>query len=455
MCSKYLSISLGTALKYYKREDVQKAILKCAEDKEVAISYSGKGYGKRPDVLKYPRDVLEFVKKGATSFHCSEELWYNPLSVVTGMKPQELNELRKGWDLLLDIDCPELEYSKVAAQLLIQALHHYDVKHVSIKFSGNHGFHIGVPFEAFPETAAGNKVKDLFPEGPKRIAIFLQEKIRSFLAEHLLKLDSLDIIAKKIGKQTEDLVKDGKFDPFEVLDIDTVLIASRHLYRMPWSLNEKSGLVSVVITPDQILSFKKANAITAKVNPTMNFMDRSEVIPGEAKRLFVEAFDFNPEIEEPDLKDNKPKEFEPIGEAIAEEFFPPCIINIKKGLDDGKKRAVLVLINFLSSVGWSYSMMEEYLKTWNKNNPDPLREVYIQGQLKYYKLKKKAVLPPNCNNKAYMVDMGICKPDGLCKRIKNPVNYTIGRHKINEHLSKKQTKKKSVKTVQSSKPEPL
>jgi len=455
MGSKYLTISLGTALKYYKRDDVQRAILDCADDKEVAISYSGKGYGKRPDVLKYPRDILELVKKGATSFHCSEELWYNPLSVVTGMKPQELNELRKGWDLLLDIDCPELEYSKIAAELLVQALHHYDVKHVSVKFSGNHGFHIGVPFEAFPETVAGKKVKDLFPEGPKRIAIFLQEKIRSFLAERLLQLHQLDVIAKNIGKQAPDLVKDGKFDPFEVLDIDTVLIASRHLYRMPWSLNEKSGLVSIVITPDQILSFKKDNATTDKVKPELRFMDRSEVIPGEAKRLFVEAFDFNPEIEEPTINDNKPKEFEPVGEAISEEFFPPCILNIKKGLDDGKKRAVLVLINFLSSVGWSYSMIEEYIKKWNEKNPDPLREVYIQGQLKYYKLKKKAVLPPNCDNKAYMIDLGVCKPDGLCKRIKNPVNYAIGRDRMSKLQNKKQAKKKSVKTVQSSKPEPL
>ncbi|MBW3019269.1 hypothetical protein KY329_03735, partial [Candidatus Woesearchaeota archaeon] len=404
--SKYLSIPLGTALRYYKREDIQRAILDCAEDKEVAVSFSGKGYGKRPDVLKYPRDVLEFVKKGATSFHCSEELWFNPLSIAAGMKAKELDELRKGWDLLLDIDCPELEYSKVAAHLLVQALHHYDVKNVSVKFSGNHGFHIGIPFEAFPDVVAGKDVKNLFPEGPKRIALFLQEKIRSFLAEKLLGLDSLENIAKKTRKQTSDLVKDGNFDPFKVLDIDTVLIASRHLYRMPWSFNEKSGLISVVIEPDQILSFRKETAVPSKVVPQLKFLDRSTVSSGEAKRLFVEAFDFNPEIETPETG-VKQKEFEPVGEAISQEFFPPCILLISKGLDDGKKRAVLVLINFLSSVGWSYSMIEDYLKKWNEKNPEPLRDVYIQGQLKHHKLRKKSVLPPNCDNKAYMVDMGI------------------------------------------------
>ena len=35
--------------------------------------------------LSYPRDVLEFAKNGATSLHCSEELWRNPLQVTTGM----------------------------------------------------------------------------------------------------------------------------------------------------------------------------------------------------------------------------------------------------------------------------------------------------------------------------------------------------------------------------------
>ena len=78
-------IDLGTLLRHYKREDVQRAIVACAEDKEIAVRFD-KGFGKRPDVLKYPRDVLELAKKGATSFHCSEELWTNPMAIVTGMK---------------------------------------------------------------------------------------------------------------------------------------------------------------------------------------------------------------------------------------------------------------------------------------------------------------------------------------------------------------------------------
>src|SRR3990172_3908477 len=115
----YQKIHISTLLKYYKRPEIQEALVNAADQREVAVSYGGTGYGKRPDMLQYPKDILEAVKQGATSFHCSEELWRNPLQIVTVMKPEELNELRSGWDLILDIDCPELEYSKLAADLLV------------------------------------------------------------------------------------------------------------------------------------------------------------------------------------------------------------------------------------------------------------------------------------------------------------------------------------------------
>ena len=93
-------IPISTLLKYYKRSDVQKAIVQAAENKEIAVVYGSKGYGKRPDILKYPNDVLTLAKQGATSFHCSEELWNNPLELHPGLSKTELDNLRIGWDLV-------------------------------------------------------------------------------------------------------------------------------------------------------------------------------------------------------------------------------------------------------------------------------------------------------------------------------------------------------------------
>lgn len=441
--ASYQKIHLSTLLKYYKRPEIQEAIVEAAQDKEIAVSYGGTGYGKRPDTLKYPKDIIEAVKQGTTSFHCSEELWKNPLQVTTGMKPEELNELRKGWDLILDIDCPELEYSKIAADLLVQALKHHGIQHVSVKFSGNHGFHIGVPYEAFPETVNGKPIKDQFPEGPRKIAAYLQEMIREPLAEKLGQKDNPGKIAEKIGKTVNEIISNGKLDAFSVLSIDTVLIATRHLYRMPYSLNEKSGLVSVIIKPEEIIAFDKKDALPEKAMPKMKWLPRT-VIPGEAKKLIVQAYDYK--LPQPEIIAQEKKEFEPITDAVPEQYFPPCIQQISQGLQDGKKRAMFVLINFLTSIGWSYEQTENYLTEWNKRNPEPLRDVLIQGQLRYHKTQKKRPLPPNCDNKAYMVDLGVCNPDGFCPKIKNPANYAVAKQRMVARQTEKKGRKKAENT---------
>ena len=74
-----------------------------------------------------------------------------PLLIETGKRKEDLDQIRKGWDLILDIDCKELRYSQIAADLLVQALRYHDIENITVKFSGNHGFHIAVPFQSFPE----------------------------------------------------------------------------------------------------------------------------------------------------------------------------------------------------------------------------------------------------------------------------------------------------------------
>ncbi len=441
-------------MKHYKRRDIQEEIIEAAKDKEIAVKYGDKGFGKRPDVLQHEKDVLEFAKNGATSFHCSEELWHNPLQLDTSMKKQDLDSLRKGWDLVLDIDCPWLEYSQVAADLLIQALKYHGIVHFGIKFSGNHGFHIAVPFEALPEKVHNEDTKLLFPDGPRKIALYLQEMIRQQLSSKLLERETISKILAKTGKKLPELMKNNRFDPFELLKIDTVLISSRHMYRMPYSFNEKSGLVSIPISPKKILDFDKSTASPEKVVVEHDFLPRKNILSGEARKLLVQAFDFHPPasiIQAPKSLRQK-EDFSVPLQAVPEQYFPPCIQNISKGLQDGKKRAAFLLINFLSSLGWNYDQIEAYLKSWNSRNPEPLREQYYMGQLKYHQQQKKQALPPNCTNKAYMAGMGVCRPDSFCgasaqpgaenfsPRIKNPVNYALKKQRLANLTKPKKTK---------------
>lgn len=422
-------VNLSEALLYYKRQEIQKAIVQHAQDKEISGSFNMQGFSKRPDILEYPADVLEMVKRGITSFHCSEELWYNPLNISSNNSRKQLDELRKGWDLILDIDCKEFEFSKIAAHYLVEAIQYHGIKSVYVKFSGNHGFHIGVPFEAFPKKVQEKDIKDLFPEAPRKIASYLQFMIEPHLRKALLEKYTPEQIASLIDKPLEDITKKGILQPFAFLDIDTILIASRHMYRMPYSFNEKSGLVSIPITFNDILSFTKDKALPNNVRVDNPFLERN-VEQNQANKLFIQAFDFKPTLQKEEKLKKLEQQFEDLQEAALEQFFPPCIIKILQGLEDGKKRSLFVLNNFLSNVGWNKEQILQKINEWNKLNLQPLKEVYIKGQSGY----KNKVLPPNCDNNSYYKDMHLCNPDNLCRMIKNPVNYT--RRKIFAHSKK-------------------
>jgi len=495
-------LDLSTVLKYYKRKEIQEAIVKAAENREVAVSFGGEGYGKRPDTLRYPTDVIEFVKQKATSFHCSEEIWKNPLQIQTGMRKQELDKLRKGWDLVMDIDCPFWTLSKIIAWLIIKSLKDHGIKSVSAKFSGNKGFHIGVPFEAMPESIRNQKTSDLFPEGPRKIAAYLMH----YIGKKYTNVEGSDVefggkikiplskIKKETGKSHEEItervctdckkkIKKGakagnaqfvcsrcesteegkkedaikkclkcgsimekiesrnalcscgsnsyaeRFDPKSIVEVDTILIASRHLYRMPYSLHEKSGLSSVPVDPEKIIEFEKELAKPEKVKPSnLVFLDKTGAEKGEAGDLMLKAMHFSDVIPENETgNENKERKIEEISfnEPVPKELFPPCIKKILNGIEDGKKRSVFVLLNFLTNLGWDYEKIEELLKEWNRKNPEPLREVVMLGQMRYHKQNKKNVLPPNCSNEGYYKDYGVCSPDNLCAKIKNPVSYSI------------------------------
>lgn len=499
-------------LVYYSREDVRRAIFNFSKDRECVPRYF-EGFGKRPDSFQYEQDILEQAKKGATSFHCSEELWDDPLALSTELSPKELNELRKGWDLLLDIDSPYLEYSKIYADLLVKTLKFHGIDNLGVKFSGSKGFHIIVPWAAFPKEVYGQKTKDMFPAWPRLICQYLTDIMQKKLSEKIFEQESISEIAKKTGKNKEDLliteclschrpaitkylvtwictecrqlgeitrVEKNKRIPRcpecrkelleksrkeifacefcnltsekspekfsqqrarteKLIEADLILVASRHLFRMPYSLHEKTALSSIVLDKNKIMNFQinDANALKIKIE---NFYPLAK--PNEAKTLLLQALDWN---EQKQKKDNEMKESrkEPIsgqnssqqstqkGEykqiAIpnpSEEIFPPCIKKLLKGVkNDGRKRALFVLINFFKSLGLSEQELEKRIDEWNQKNYQPLKKGYIQAQLIWYK-KSGARLPPNCDKTNYK-DLNICEPDELCRRIKNPVNYAV------------------------------
>jgi len=506
-------LDLSTILKYYKREDIQKAIVDAAKDKEVGIKYGDKGFGKRPDILQYPRDIIELAKQGCSSLHCSEELWTNPLLLDPNLRKEELDKLRKGWDLVLDIDCPFWGLSKIITALFVKALRDHSIKSISVKFSGNKGFHIGVPFKALPAKIDDKEKAMCFPDGPRMIAEYLLDYIDTKLVKVTednkidfggIKVLTYEELKQITGKKTDELLnrycincgialrkeKDDenkqeficpkcdsrkesnedflvcekcktrmegpfskskkkslcgcnethsstKFNTLSIVEVDTILIASRHLYRMPYSLHEKSKLASIPINPDSVLDFKKELAKPENVKTDKDvFLGEESIEANQAQDLVTKSIEFTQRKEHEEkmkelsqqkdiFKSEATKEFEEIQVAIAEEFFPPCVEKILKGLPDGRKRAVFILVNFMRSLGWGYGEIEQRLLEWNKKNNPPMKSGYITNHIRYHKQQNKKILPPNCSNEQYYKAIGVCCPEALCQKIKNPVNYSI------------------------------
>ena len=408
-------------LDYYSRSDVLKALVKQSENREIQF-WLGGVRGRRPEVVNFENDILEVIKKGMSSYHLSIERWYDPLRLKTGMNKRELDELRMGWDLLIDLDSKFFEYSRTAAILIIDALKFFDVKNYGLKFSGNNGFHIVIPYEAFPNEIDGINVKDHFPVGLKIIVEYLKSMIKDYLIVNLLASGSLEEIAKNIGKEKKDIVRNRVFDPFSVVDIDSVLISSRHLFRGCYSVNEKSGLVSVPV--DDVKNFIRESAKIDNVKVNGDFFSKN-VIPGEATKLLVQAFDWSKkqprvfiEMKEKSISNN----FIPLKDEVSEEFFPLCIKSLLNGVnEDGRKRTVFILIGFLSNMNWPSEKIKNSLLEWNKKNYEPLPENYIISQLSWAKRQEKR-LPPNCENEIYYSNLKVKCVN--CK-FKNPVNYSL------------------------------
>ena len=385
---------------YYSKKEVQDRLLEVSKDREVSVIIN-EGFGKHPDILQYPSDIIELARSGAVSFHISEEHWKNPLLLKPGMTKRELDDLRISWDLILDIDGP-FELSRIASYLVTEALEFNDMKNYTVKFSGNKGFHIAIPFSAFPKKVQNKDTKDLFPEAPKIIASHLKEIIKKELS----------------GRINND-------DPYSLVDIDTILISNRHMFRAPYSYHEKSGLISIPVRKEEILSFERESARPENVKFDVPFL--SECSEGEASRLIIQAFDWN-------LKNLKSREkdavktYDEFSKKVPGEFFPDSIKKGLEGVKDGRKRFLFILLNFLRCLNYNYDEISEIVKKWNEKNDEPLREGYIATQLMWHK-KQKKILPPNFTNKMYYQDLGIEISEREMK-FKNPVNLAVRMFKL-------------------------
>ena len=507
---------------YYSNPEIQKAIFSFAENREVVPRYY-EGFGKRPDTLQYPSDVMGLVNKGATSFHASEELWNDPLRISSDLSQEELAEIRKSWDLLIDIDSPFLDYSKIAAKLIAEELENQGIKNYRIKFSGKKGFHLIVPGNAFPEEFQEIKTKNMFPEWPRAILGYLNYKIRRKYNEEVSKifidytalkertnLSKEDVtttscptcsgeskkgnlvsfacsrckttverknykktkrkmrcieetcpgffkivdekefffceecgtssrVSKHFSDKKVTYTRDSKFSKDYSADfkeeisgekmasLDLVLVAPRHLFRMPYSLHEGTALASIVLSKEQISSFSPTDANPLKVK-VLDFYPEAQ--KGEASRLLGSAISWKKlqDAEEESFTRRKYSGGKIEVTGVTEDMFPKSIKKLFKGLEDGRKRGLFVILTFLKCLNFSPEYINNKVRDWNKLNGQPLKEGYIRSQIEWHLKQKKQILPPNYKNDSYYKDLKLIEN---YPKEKNPIVEVLRKARVN------------------------
>lgn len=416
-------MNLRELFEYYSNENVLEQLLSSAGSREVSVAMREGGHMSRPNSLVYARDVLELVKRGAVSFHGTVEHWKNPLLLRTGMSPSELSRLRTGWDLIIDIDSAiGLEAAKLAALRVLGFLRSRGVE-ATVKFSGNRGFHVGVSWSAFPEQVDYEPTANQFPRLARILTSYVKECVKDKLFEDLKRLKgSVHELMEELG-ETQFV----SLTPYMFVDIETNW-GERHLFRLPYSLNEKTWLASLPVSPNELNSFRPEYASPEKAvrYEPRHFLKNG----GKADELIVAAVDWHAAQTREAEKKPMPKKRHT--KEVPETSFPPCIRLVMSGLSDGRKRSILVLINFLQQMNWPWEKIEAAVREANAKNSPPLPETYVNTQLAWFRRRAESgnkLLPPNCANEAFYVSYGVCRPDDVCRggtneiMIKNPAVY--------------------------------
>ena len=396
-------------LDYYSRAEIIDQLLKNAKDREIAGAFFDGSYDQRPNILQFSSDVIQMVKKGVTSFHFSVEHWKIPMQLTS----EKYNQLRKGFDIVIDIDSRiGLEEAQLTALIICNLLEKHGIKNYGIKFSGSRGFHLCLPWEMFPKEIDYKPLAKEYPQVPRIIARFIRNKIKQDLMRELIK--------KKGAKELLSILEEPpeKLSPFYFVEVEKDW-GNRHMFRAPYSLNEKKWLVSLPLSIQQLKSFSTQMATPDKIKVEEEFFKAEE---NEALDLLTEALDWHAMQKKEEKK--KPVQIINWEKKITEDNFPPCMKLILAGLSDGRKRSIFTLINFLRMMNWSWSEIEEKVFEWNNKNKQALPRNIVLGQLRWSQTNQRT--PANCNSDMFYKGIGICKPDEICKArkmIKNPINY--------------------------------
>lgn len=253
-------LSYEDILAYYgeEREDVAEAIFRYGQDRDTVLVLDSatlsRGHGDGPG-FNSPEQITEIARESLSEF--DERIprkypaFHGTVCRYTNAGFFKRDRRQIGTDMVFDIDI-KTNYRETFrhAARIVNFLDRYDVPY-RIKFSGNTSPHIILPCETFPQPFPKKEFQRLFKT-----------------------------IQEKSGAHDVD---------------DSFCSSSGHFLRLPYSLNEHTGLVSLPLTREQFDVFEPGIAECGNVQVDDGWFQLPENAHERMERFLVDMLGFSAE----------------------------------------------------------------------------------------------------------------------------------------------------------------
>lgn len=159
--------------------------------------------------------------------------------------------------------------------------------------------------------------------------------------------------------------------------IDLKIYDSKRLFRVPNSINSKTNLYKILLTPDELKNLSEKDIRTLATKPR-------NIVPSNkaTTNTFAMAQFRNAELKYEDKK----KELDAKAKVHhgTLKIVPPCIKNIlENGAEKGSRNVTIAcLTSFYKSYGKSMEETIEYLSEWNSRNVEPTPDRELRNTIK-------------------------------------------------------------------------
>ena len=212
----------GDVLDYYQRDDIAMVIYRYGKDRKIKVTNepNSLGGGGGQIAIQSPDDIANLAKKLLDGNENVVPRKYPSFHATIGVFSKGfLKQNHRGADVVIDIDVKDnFREAFKQGRKVLDFLDYYNVSY-RVKFSGGSGPHIIIPYEWLPKSLQSNNF------GQIHRTIFQTITSRS-KASHI----------------------DGSFTAFD------------HYHRIPYSINENTGLISLPLHKDQYNEFTPSMA---------------------------------------------------------------------------------------------------------------------------------------------------------------------------------------------------